>query len=852
MQEANLTLSHFGSHYPSVERTFDEMCLSNQTIRPHWEHLMDSLNKLGPTELERRRQEAIRLLRDNGVTYNVFGDPKGQDRPWQLDLIPLLIASHEWTEIERGLIQRAELMNLLLTDLYGTRETLRKGLLPVEVVASYPGFLRACHGLIHYQVPSRHRLPMYAVDLVRSPQGSFWAVADRTQAPAGAGYALENRMVVSRILPSLYRDSHVHRLALFFRTLRMTLASMSKREDHRIVLLTPGPYNETYFEHAYLAKYLGYTMVQGADLMVREGKVRLKTLEGLQPVEVILRRVNDNFCDPLELRPDSYLGVAGLVQAVRMGNVAIANPLGSSLLENPGLLAFLPALAKYFLHEDLHIPSPTTWWCGQRQAREHVLSNLDKLVIKRIAYHSGQAPTLQGQFLSSQQREKLRQEILAQPHLFVGSEEIPRSTTPVFNHGRLEPRQMILRSFLVHGEHSYVVMPGGLARVSASPDSSEISTQGGMSKDTWVLASEPEKQTTLIINPKQARVTFEGQRELPSRVAENLFWLGRYAERAEETIRLLRTVLLYLAQDDFSLLQNRTCLHTLLRTVTHLTETYPGFMGDEAPLETPENELLAILLDKDRLGSVASVLQFLLNAAGSVRERMSPDMWHVINHLHEELERTPRRGQAATLDEGLTKSDNLITIFAAFAGLSMENMTHEQGWDFLMIGRRIERAYYLTQLLRAMVATVAPNEDESVLLEQLLIITDSSLTYRRRYRSQVEIYAVLELILQNESNPRALGYQLASLQTHINDLPHKHLPYRSAEERFALEALTHLRLADIETLVPISQDRVRVDLDQLLVKISHLLPNLSNALTNSYFSHTEQPRQLVQWASEPE
>lgn len=852
MQEVNLSPAlqdaEFCTDYQGVKGIFDEMYVNDHQIRPHWEHVMDALKKVGLTELDRRRQEAIRLLRDNGVTYNVFGDPKGQNRPWQLDLIPLLISSQEWVEIERGLVQRAELMNLILADLYGARETLRKGLLPIQVIVRHSGFLRSCDGLIHAKTPSRHRLPLYAVDLARSPDGIFWAVADRTQAPAGAGYALENRLVMSRILPSLYRDSHVHRLALFFRTLRMTLASMSKRDDHRIVLLTPGPYNETYFEHAYLAKYLGYTMVQGADLMVREGKVRLKTLEGLQPVDVILRRVDDTFCDPLELRPDSYIGVAGLVQTIRMGNVALANPLGSSLLENPGLLAFLPALAKYFLHEELTLPSPMTWWCGEPKARQHVLAHLDKLVIKQITQRYS---SLRASSLSKKQREKLREDILAQPHLFVGSEEISRSTIPVFMNEHLEPRQMLLRSFLVHGEDSYVVMPGGLTRVSSNAESLDLSSQsGGLSKDTWVLASEPEKQVTLISKTKSNFVTFEGQRELPSRVAENLFWLGRYAERADGTIRFLRVVLLYLIQYDSSISQSLSCLHTLLRTITHLTETYPGFVGNAANLMAPERELLSIFLDKDRFGSVACTLQFLLNASRTVRERLSPDMWRVINDINEEFEKVLQEGESSTLDEELTRLDNLTVALAAFSGLSTENMTHEQGWRFLVIGRRIERAYHLAHILQNTVCTVPPNEDESVLLEQLLMITDSLLTYRRRYRSQVEIYPTLELILQSENNPRALGYQLESLQRHISTLPRKEAPYRSLEERLVLEALTQLRLSDTGVLAKVNDNNLRTGLDPLLTNILRLLPDLSNALTNAYFSHTEQPRQLVKWKTE--
>jgi uncharacterized circularly permuted ATP-grasp superfamily protein/uncharacterized alpha-E superfamily protein len=858
MPEAN-TLSVNSSNelvtdYQPHPHVYDEMYVADNQIRPHWEYLIRSLKSLGRNEIERRWQEARRLLRDNGVTYNIYGDPQGRDRPWQLDPVPMLISSEEWSNIERALLQRAELMNLLLADLYGSREVLRKGTLPPELIMGHPGFLRSADGIKYSQ---RHRLPLYAVDLVRAPNGEMWALADRTQSPSGAGYALENRLILSRILPSLFRDSHVHRLALFFRTMRSTLASMSRHEDPRVVLLTPGPHNETYFEHAYLAKYLGYTLVQGADLTVRDAKVFLKTLDGLQGVDVIFRRVNDSYCDPLELRPDSYLGVAGLMQAIRMRNVILANPIGSSVLENPGLHAYLPALAKYFLGEELLLQSPLTWWCGERKAREHVLANLDKLVIKRIAAIPGMV-SVRGRMLSQKQLEMLRGQIRAQPHWFVGAEEAPRSTTPVLVNARLEPRQMMLRSFLVSGESGYVVMPGGLTRVAPSDDTPIISSQnGGISKDTWVIASEPERQVSLVPDIKTSLTIYEGQQgELPSRVAENLYWLGRYAERAEGAIRLLRSVLLSLLEPyDYPDAENRASVHSLLRAVTFLTETYPGFVGDgaAAKLAAPETELLSVFLDRNRIGSLSSTLQFLLNAARSVRDRVSPDMWRVISDIDDALA-VLQRGDAKTpmqLSDALLELDNLVTALAAFAGLSMESMTHGQGWRFLMIGRRLERSWQTGQLLRAMLTT--PSVDDANILEHLLTITDSLMTYRRRYRSQLQVNATLELILQNESNPRAIGYQLERLYKYIRRLPRSEdTPYRMAEEKIILEIMTTVRLAEIDLLATPDENNFRKSLDQLLEHLERSLPLLSDAITNSYFSHAEQPRQLVQLGAEVE
>lgn len=845
------------SNYQRLPDSYDEIFTAEGEIRAHWKYFIDSLQKLGVNELERRWQEAHRLLRDNGVNYSdYYSSVKKNHRPWQLDPIPMLMSQQEWEHIERGLIQRAELMSLLFNDLYGDKESLRKGLLPIELIAGHPNFLRPCVGI--KQIP-RHRLPFYAVDLVRASSGELWAMADRTQMPAGAGYALENRLVMSRVLPSLFRDSHVHRLSLFFRTLRSTLASMSNRDDHRIVMLTAGDNYSggSYFEDVYLAKYLGYTLVQGGDLTVREGKVCLKTLNGLQHVDVILRRINDNDCDPLELNQHSYVGVAGLLQSLRLGAVAMANPLGGSILENSGLLAFLPKLARYFLGEDLLINSPQTWWCGDRKSRDHVLANLDTLLIKQTV-RNVHSTTIRSKLLSGKQRELLTEQILKHPYRYVGTEEITHSSVPIFANSRLEPRPVAMRTFITSTETGYMVMPGGLARVATGRDSPVVSTRNvRISKDIWITAAAPEHVLNLAAATKssQSHVVFEGQNELPSRVAENLFWLGRYAERAEGTIRLLRTVLLYLADPyDFPTpIQQPSAhnlLHNLLRAVTCLTETYPGFMGEGAAerLAQPESELRSIFLDKDRVGGLSSTLQFLVNAAGSIRERVSPDMWRVINRIDEQLQRL----QGETKVDILPELDDLITALAAFSGLSVESMTHGQGWKFLIIGRRIERGQHLVNLLKTILCNV--NEDDTAMMEHLLGITDSLLTYRRRYRSQPEAYAVLELVLQSERNPHAIGYQLERIERYIRELPGNAQIYCSPMGKILLEALTLIRLADMDTLAQVTTDPVagdfRKELEQLLIKVGDLLVHLSEIVSNSYFTHAEIPRQLVKLASE--
>ncbi|MEZ5673034.1 MAG: circularly permuted type 2 ATP-grasp protein [Thiotrichaceae bacterium] len=604
------------------------------------------------------------------------------------------------------------------------------------------------------------------------------------------------------------------------------------------------------------AKYLGYTLVQGGDLTVREGKVCLKTLNGLQHVDVILRRINDNDCDPLELNQYSYVGVAGLLQSLRLGSVAVANPLGSSILENSGLLAFLPKLARYFLGEDLLINSPQTWWCGDKKSRDYVLANLDNLLVKQTIRNVN-STTIRSKLLSSKQRELLTEQILKHPHRYVGTEEINHSSVPIFSNSRLESRPVAMRTFITSTETGYMVMPGGLARVVTGRDSPVSSTRSiRISKDIWITASAPETISILSPTVKQSRhIVFEGQNELPSRVAENLFWLGRYAERAEGTIRLLRTVLLYLADPyDFpSQVQQSSAhnlLHNLLRAVTHITETYPGFVGEGAAerLVAPEDELRSIFLDKDRVGGLSSTLQFLVNVAGSIRERVSPDIWRVINRIDEQLQRL----QGETKVDILPELDELITALAAFSGLSIESMTHGQGWKFLIIGRRIERGQHLVSLLKTILCNV--NEDDTAMMEHLLGITDSLLTYRRRYRSQPEAYAVLELILQNERNPHAIGYQLERIERYIRELPGNTQIYCSPMGKILLEALTLIRLADMDALAQVTTDPVagdfRKELEQLLTKVGDLLVHLSDIVSNSYFTHAEVQRQLVKLGSE--
>jgi uncharacterized circularly permuted ATP-grasp superfamily protein/uncharacterized alpha-E superfamily protein len=844
--------------YSPTGRAPDEVFDRTGRIRPYWNELLQSLDELGPKELGRRWNEAQNLIRENGVTYNVYGDPRGLNRPWQLDPIPFLISPVEVRELERGLVQRGRLLEELMRDLYGPQKSLSSGLIPRELILGNPGFLRSCHNLAS---PGGRYLHLYAANVARGADGILRVLGDRTQSPSGAGYALENRVVLSRMLPEAFRDCRVQRLAPFFGKLRDTLCEIAphNRDNPRIVLLTPGPYNETYFEHAYLARYLGYTLVEGGDLTVRDNRVYLKVLGGLQPVDVIFRRLDDDYCDPLELRPDSFLGVPGLVQAVRAGNVAVANALGTGLLETVGLLAFLPELCRRFLGEELLLPSVATWWCGDPMICNYVVDNLGDLVIK--AAHLGtQFEPVFGAELAADERDALVARIRSRPMDFVAQERLTLSTAPALAGDRLEQRHLGLRMYLAASGDTFTMMPGGLSRFSAATDTVVVSMQrGGGSKDSWVISDEPVSSLSLL-PPRGIPVQLSrGGKDLPSRVADNLFWLGRYAERAEGLARLLRAVLVRLIESSGQ--TDSPELPALLQAVTAMSMSFPGFIGKDAEsrLEEPESELLAEVYDTDRPGSMAGVLLSLCRVAGAVRDRISRDMWRVVNDLADfhrsktgpvlpNSDTTPRNGnthkRTPTLSNALDLLDHSVMTLAAFSGLTMDSVTRGDGWRFLELGRKLERSMHTVNLLRNTLIFVGPSD--STMLEALLEIADSSMTYRRRYQGSVEPAAVIDLLLADESNPRALAFQLAAVAENIEFLPRDtDRTVRSREQRVMLQVMTAIRLADADKLAGVDEYGVRTELETLLTDTAKALPNVSDAVTQTYLIHLQPSRHLT-------
>lgn len=844
--------------YQPTASGYDEMWQPGGQIRPHWQPLAQVLAALGGGGMERLQQDVRRLVRENGVTYNVHGASDGLQRPWPLDMIPLIISESEWAVIEAGVMQRAELLNLILKDLYGPRRLISEGLLPLELIYGHPGFLRPCDGVFQ---PGERQLLIYGADLARGPDGRMWVIGDRTQAPSGAGYALENRTVMGTVMRSMFAQGRIQYLSNFFRTLQSTLADLTPRptETPRIVLMTPGPYNETYFEHAYLAAYLGYTLVQGNDLTMVDGGIALKSLGGLQPVDVILRRVDDTFCDPLELREDSYLGVTGLLEAVRRRKVVVANPLGSSVLENVALMAFLPVLSKQLLGEELILPSATTHWCGDRAELNYVLDHLAELVIKPIG-RQAVTSTVFGNRLSRKALTQLRAQIKANPQYFVGQEQVSFSTTPCFIDGKLEARHTVLRSFAVAGSTGYIVMPGGLTRSAATEGDYFVSNStGGISKDTWVLAAEPQQHVSLWQQVGQIETTYNDNL-LPSRAAENLFWVGRYTERAESTARLLRVIFDYISGDELTVdsahlseqirkpdAVERACLNQLLRALTQVTMTYPGFVGEEngPRLAQPNAELLALSLESTRTGGLAADLRAMLYAAYAIRDLWSVDTWRVINELEAPWNQLAQKKESK-LEDVQRELNQLITQLMALAGLHNESMIHTARWLLLDMGRRLERAMRTIAFVRATLVAPQPPATQHLLLESVLKTTETIITYRRRYRANLQLQPVLDLLLLDDKNPRALLYQFNQLQSHLSKLPRLLADYRiSQEEQLLLEAYTRLRLADTARLAQVSPETgLCQELDKLMAELTALLSQLSNVLTQHYFTHAQPHHQF--------
>jgi len=729
---------------------YSEALAADATLRPHWQSLVSALNAMGAGALQQLQKRVRRMRHEDGATYNLFDDGVERGIPWALEMIPLPLTAPEWAKLEAGLLQRAHLLEQILADVYGPQDLLKQGHLPPALVFANPQFLRTCHGI---QPAGNRYLSYYAVDLYRAPDGSFRVVRDFAASPRGLGYALENRIVISRVFSDLYHQTPIRRLAPFFQTFQRAVAQRASRHqvDPDIVLLSPGPDSRIYFEHAFLARYLGYPLAEAQDLTVRNGRVFLKKLAGLEPVAAIWRHLADCDSDPFALHRGTTMGVAGLIQVAREGQIDIVNPIGSGFIDTPALAVFLPALCRHLRGEDLRLENHPAWWCGNPAARAHVLANLDRL---KVVPALNRGTTISG-------AADLHAAIQAVPYACMARAPLRPAVAPAWQDGAIGQSYTILRVFACAVEGGFAFMPGGLA-ITAADEETLLGRvpERQQSKDIWVLSDRPVVPFSLM-SGLQTVSDFRRGSDLPSRVADHLLWLGRYLERAEGLIRLLRAVFRRLAGEARSGdIPELPFLLSLLRAENTIPPPPDGTDGIPLYRELTAH-LDEALYRSDRPESVVAILKRVREAARHVRDRLSRDAWRVINRL-EEFAEMPAGDPLELLD------DTLFTL-SAFSGLAMESMTRGLGWRFMDMGRRVERALNLAGLIRVGLPLVCAESRSA--LEALLEVADSIMTYRARYRTAFQLAPVLDLLIADESNPKSVAFQLHQLAEHAAHLP---------------------------------------------------------------------------------
>jgi len=845
-----------------------------------WAEFVQHLGPQGLAGLNPRVAQLERQVRDNGISYNVYADADRPQRPWSLDLLPLMVDALSWQQIESGVLQRMRLLEHIMFDAYGPQRLLKTGMLPTALVQGHPGYLHAMQGVS--PVGGQH-LALAAFDLARGPDGCWWMLSQRTEAPSGLGYLLENRLLISRQFPQAFEAMPVQRLADAYRGLVDGLKQRSPAgADAHIALLTPGPYNETYFEHAYLARYLGLTLVQGGDLLVRHQKLYLKTLQGLQRVHGLLKRVDDAWLDPLELRAESSLGVPGLLQVVRAGNVLLANAPGSGFLESSALLGFMPALSQSVLGEELRLPAIPSWWCGERSAMQQVLPRMGDCVIKPSypAFSSRHSfePVL-GRMLSQRARDEWSGRIFRDGAAHTLQAFLPISHTPVWQADAQAPsigaRPVILRVFaLANAQGGWTVLPGGLARLGTREGIASMQ-RGGSSADVWVLTgrsgapdgaaalddqgqnqhlcqgqSHSQSQTasapapdgpaplhawqgTASLTPTLAAGALR-QRIVTSRAAENLFWMGRYTERGENILRLTRLSLDVLGSED------QTCA-PLIAWLNQLAVAHglvvAGVPAAQQSRRVFERSLVAGLWDTQHTTGVGFNLKAVFLAASCVRERLSPEHWSLIEQAQNTLLQPDVTDQhdPVQAQRVLVRTSQLM---AGLTGAQTDRMTRDDGWRLLSIGRHIERLDFLAQALSCAVGAGALQEQAG--FDAVLALFDSTISFHAQYQQSRTVSALLELLLTNADNPRALAWVAHTLRARLARMG----TLADGGTEALAARVPQLASADLRALCP---DGVQTTpaLLALLQDCRDAARTTSDSLNTLFFAHSGESSQSV-------
>jgi len=774
----------------------DELMQNDGTLRAVWQPLIDHLSKLSPGDLAQRFSRGDQYLHDAGVYFRQYTNEGSTERDWPLSHIPVVIGAEEWMTLSDGIVQRAELLEQVMADLYGAGDLVSRGLLPAELVTQNPEWLRPIVGV---KPRSGHFLHFLAFEVGRSPDGSWFVLGDRTQAPSGAGFALENRMATSRVFYDLYPNANVERVAGFFRAFRDAMHALRGDGDARVAILTPGQNTDTYFEHAYIARYLGFMLLESEDLKVERGQLMVRTIRGPEPVSVVWRRLDSRFSDPLELDESSAIGTPGMVAALRAEAMTMVNCLGSGVLEARALMAFLPRICEELTGQPLNLPNIATWWCGQPRELAYVQKHLENMMIgpalsTSLPFEVDGNTVLGGTFRGTA-KQPVDEWLKSDSANLVGQEAVTLSTTPAMIDGHLVPRPMVVRVFAARTADGWTVMPGGYARIGRTVDPTALAMQsGGSVADVWVVGDDPVRADTLTAQPAGPFVRrMPGM--LPSRAADNLYWLGRYIERAEGHVRKLRSYHL----------RKEEAYGAEVPLVAHLGQFIEGFGVD---IEQPVPPQLLTLFDNAR------------SCAGKVRDRFSTDGWNALNDLSTSVHELARLAEPG--EDAARAMSVLLRKLAGFSGLVHENMFRFNGWRFLTMGRALERADAIAALLQVFADPGAPTGSFDVAVE----VGDSVMTHRRRYTVETNRNTVIDLLALDRDNPRSVIYQIDLMQEQEAALPRRiDSPQMTDFARNILRLDTDLTTAEPEDIT-----------SERLVAIRAEISAISEALTALYLS----------------
>lgn len=830
------TSSHLDFRPSNSSGVYDEAFGPDGKPRAPWAQLAESARQIPVDEFLRRSAQAEEQLRENGVTFNVFQEGSQHQRPWRLDLLPVIYGAAEWRKLEQGLSQRAKLLEWIVRDCHGPQQLLHDGTLPAEVLFANPRFVRAFKGLHQERVPS---ITMYASEIARRPDGLWQVMADRAESPAGMAFALENRIVVARTIPPELQYE-MQRLAPFFVQMQQSFRRLGlKHGEHpRVVLLSAGSKARFFFEDTYLARYLGYTLVEGGDLAVRDDRVYLKTLAGLSPIDVVITRGSDRGIDPLELGGGAAHGVPGILHAMRRGNVTIANTPGCGLIESPIFMAFLPHLCRRYLGEELLIPSIPTWWCGDPDQFRYVREHLDELVLKPAFAPSGDEEILGGS-LSGEKKDELLRQIEHRPYNYIAQELVHRSAVPVFREGRVETGHVAIRAFMVSNEDHFDLMPGGLVRIAPTTDPMQLSiVAGDGSKDLWVQADGPVQPVSLLSSEDTPVPLRRTSAVFPSRVADDLYWLGQSLDRTDFLSRLIRSVVERLSGETAA---DQPELPPLIRAMADqgLVEASYAIQSFWESLEDFEEAIPKLLSDPAEVRGISSAVSELHRLASLERLWISPDTWRQIHDTAVRFQTSVQSGWTGLVDV-MDAVNHLILDLAAVSGLIHDGMIRSPAWRLLDFGRRVERASNVAHLLKSLYSGPAPVGRP--MLKALLEVIDCRMTYRSRYLDNLQQNAVLDLCITDETCPRSIASQLIALADHVDELPHDFsTPLRSSEKRTVMAAVHRVRMIPPELLAT-KDPKVIIE---LVDDIAQHLKTLSELLTRKYLLHSGQPRQIT-------